>query len=245
MSAKIKITLKKLKGTDHVYHRESGIILQSSDDRTAIGRYENDTPIYSLTRECIETCIKLRFNYDESLLEDEDGSEVDAEEEDPEQADNDDEGTEQVDGDDEGAEQADGDDEGTEQVDGDDEGTEQVDGDDEGTEQVEETENVDTIDDITTEQIHIESVKPEKSATKVTENIQTSYIRDITNEYSNKLYSTFDLLHLTYSQKISDYENKLVDYDSKFNKLQLEHDKTKTELENLKVKFQKLKSVLE
>ena len=47
MSAKIKITLKKLKGTDHVYHRESGIILQSSDDRTAIGRYENDTPIYS------------------------------------------------------------------------------------------------------------------------------------------------------------------------------------------------------
>ena len=225
MSAKIKITLKKLKGTDHVYHRESGIILQSSDDRTAIGRYENDTPIYSLTRECIETCIKLRFNYDESLLEDEDGSEVDAE----------DEGTEQVDGDDEGAEQADGDDEGTEQVDGDDEGTEQV----------EETENVDTIDDITTEQIHIESVKPEKSATKVTENIQTSYIRDITNEYSNKLYSTFDLLHLTYSQKISDYENKLVDYDSKFNKLQLEHDKTKTELENLKVKFQKLKSVLE
>ena len=87
MSAKIKIVLKKLKGTDHVYHRESGIILRSSDDRTAIGRYENDTPIYSLTNEYIEKCKKLRFQYDESLLEEDDDQEEDEEQEEVEDID--------------------------------------------------------------------------------------------------------------------------------------------------------------
>ena len=245
MSAKIKIVLKKLKGTDHVYHRESGIILRSSDVRTAIGRYENDTPIYSLTNEYIEKCKKLRFQYDESLLEEDDDQE-----EDEEQDENEEEDAEQVD---ESPE--------TEQVDESPTELEEVnksidDPIDDPVDPVDDPD--DPIDDPIDDPVDVPVDDPVDDTvvetgnqienTKVivnVDNIKTSYVRNITSEFSNKLCSTFDLLHVTYSQKISDYENKLVDCDNKFNKLQLEYNKTKTELENLKVKFQKLKLVLE
>jgi ABC-type Zn2+ transport system substrate-binding protein/surface adhesin len=80
--------------------------------------------------------------------------------------------------------------------------------------------------------------------------IKTEYIMDLTNNFSKQLYSSFDLLHQTYLEQISEYKNKLVEVDRKFDNLSKQHQDecnnhkdTEEELNNLKTKFNGIKNL--
>ena len=109
----------------------------------------------------------------------------------------------------------------------------------------EETENVEDQEE--TENV----VEEEKVVIKQTElkpliipnQIKTSYIRDLTNEFSSQLYGSFDLLHQTYLSELSDLQNNILSKNKIIEELNLKYEKTENELNILKKKFEGIKSL--
>lgn len=106
MSSKQKIVLKKLKAINKIWHPESTLVFKSANERIVIGRYikdGDDGEFVPLDQECIDSCDKWKFKYDESLIE----SEEEAEEESQEEAEEEEGETEEAEEEEEEAEEAD------------------------------------------------------------------------------------------------------------------------------------------
>ena len=216
-----KIALKKIKGSDNIFHPDSGLVFRSQKDKVVIGKYE-EGEIISLDSSMIELCKKWSFKYDEELLVDD---EIEGEEE------NDDEAEDDTNED--TAEYGEEGNDDTIENEPDDDKQEN-----EETEVIEQKSNQDTIKQ--NDQLDID----------VPERIKTHYIMDLTNTFSTELYKTFDLLHQNYSEKLTDLHNVLVmrnkNYDDLQDKLEKEieeHKDTKNELDKLKAKFEGIKSL--
>lgn len=70
MPSKRQIILKKLKEYDTLWHPESALVFKSSTDKKVIGRIE-DNELIQLDEKTIELCEQWNFEYDESLIEEE------------------------------------------------------------------------------------------------------------------------------------------------------------------------------
>ena len=75
-SVKRKIVLKGLKALNTIWHPESTLVFKSKKERKVIGRYV-DGEMIPLDDESLQLCVKWRFKYDESLVEEEEGDEGD------------------------------------------------------------------------------------------------------------------------------------------------------------------------
>ena len=82
MSAtKTKITLKKNKEINKIWHQESTLVFKSAEEKVVIGRYTDDELI-PLDSEALSLCEEWGFKYDKSLVE-EDQPEEEEEDHDP------------------------------------------------------------------------------------------------------------------------------------------------------------------
>ena len=69
MSAtKTKITLKKNKEINKIWHQESTLVFKSAEEKVVIGRYTDDELI-PLDSEALSLCEEWGFKYDKSLVE--------------------------------------------------------------------------------------------------------------------------------------------------------------------------------
>jgi hypothetical protein len=84
MSAKGKITLKKNKDIDRIWHPESTLIFKSAAEKVVVGRYDNEE-IIPLDDECISLCEEWGFKYDTDLVEKEEQEEDKEDEEEKEE----------------------------------------------------------------------------------------------------------------------------------------------------------------
>lgn len=80
MSSEKSKTLKKIKGSNHILHPDSGLVLRSAKERIVIGRFENNE-ITPLDAEAISLSDANNFEYDKSLLNEDGDDEAEAEEE--------------------------------------------------------------------------------------------------------------------------------------------------------------------
>jgi hypothetical protein len=84
-SAKTKITLKKNKEINKIWHQESTLVFKSAEEKVVIGRYTDDELI-PIDSEALSLCEEWGFKYDKSLVEEEqDEEEQEQDEEDQEQ----------------------------------------------------------------------------------------------------------------------------------------------------------------
>jgi hypothetical protein len=220
-----KIALKKIKGSDNIFHPDSGLVFRSQKDKVVIGKYE-DGEIISLDYSMVELCKKWNFKYDEELLVDD---EIEGEEANEDEAD-------------------DGEDDTNEEAINDNVENETEEDDKQETEETEETEETDVTEQKSNEEDTIKH--HDQLDFEVPERIKTHYIMDLTNTFSTELYKTFDLLHQNYSEKLTDLHNVLVmknkNYDDLQDKLEKEiqdHKNTQNELDKLKAKFEGIKSL--
>jgi hypothetical protein len=69
MSSKgLKLTLKRNKKLDKIFHSETNLVFKSINEKIVIGRLEGDK-FLSLDGICIELCEEWGLSYDESLIE--------------------------------------------------------------------------------------------------------------------------------------------------------------------------------
>ena len=69
MSSKgLKLTLKRNKKLDRIYHSDTNLVFKSVNEKVVIGRIENDEFV-SLDDTCISLCNEWGLSYDESLIE--------------------------------------------------------------------------------------------------------------------------------------------------------------------------------
>jgi hypothetical protein len=69
MSSKgLKLTLKRNKKLDRIYHSDTNLVFKSANEKIVIGRIEYDDFI-SLDDMCISLCEQWGLSYDESLIE--------------------------------------------------------------------------------------------------------------------------------------------------------------------------------
>jgi len=80
-SAKTKITLKKNKEINKIWHQESTLVFKSAEEKVVIGRYTDDELI-PLDSEALSLCEEWGFKYDKSLVEEEQPDEDEDEDED-------------------------------------------------------------------------------------------------------------------------------------------------------------------
>ena len=81
MSAtKTKITLKKNKEINKIWHQESTLVFKSAEEKVVIGRYTDDELI-PLDSEALSLCEEWGFKYDKSLVEEDQPEEEEEEEE--------------------------------------------------------------------------------------------------------------------------------------------------------------------
>lgn len=219
-----KITLKKIKGSDNILHPDSGLVFRSQKDKVVIGKYE-DGEILTLDNSMVELCEKWNFKYDQDLLVEEDENEE----------------NENIEETEEGAEEEDGEDEQE----------------NEETSAVEETETND-VDENKEEEVNQDSNTEEEEDVQqksdfnidIPDNIKTSYILDLTKNFSSELYKSFDLLHQTYYDKLTEMHNLLVlknksleDLEKKYENEVDNHKSTQDDLTKLKMKFEGIKSL--
>ena len=98
MSAtKTKITLKKNKEINKIWHQESTLVFKSAEEKVVIGRYTDDELI-PLDSEALSLCEEWGFKYDKSLVEEdqpEEEEEEDQEKEDDQKEDDQEEAQEE------------------------------------------------------------------------------------------------------------------------------------------------------
>jgi hypothetical protein len=63
-----KLSLKRHKGLDKLYHEESNLVIKSKEEPLVVGRIENDTFI-PLDDETLDLCSRFNMKYDETLVE--------------------------------------------------------------------------------------------------------------------------------------------------------------------------------
>lgn len=129
----------------------------------------------------------------------------------------------------------------TENVEETDDVEEQTDDVEEQTDDVEETHDVNETVNIEKQDENV--VKKELEPLVIPNKIKTSYIRDLTNEFSSQLYNSFDLLHQTYLSEVSDLQNSVLTKNKIIEELTLKHENTENELNILKKKFEGIKSL--
>jgi hypothetical protein len=66
--SKVKTVFKRIKNSDHIWHPDSTLVFKSPTDRVVIGRYESGD-IIDLDEQTLELCIKFKFKYDPTLVE--------------------------------------------------------------------------------------------------------------------------------------------------------------------------------
>ena len=87
MSAtKTKITLKKNKEINKIWHQESTLVFKSAEEKVVIGRYTDDELI-PLDSEALSLCEEWGFKYDKSLVEEDQPDEEEEEDEEQEKED--------------------------------------------------------------------------------------------------------------------------------------------------------------
>ena len=233
MSTKPKLKLKKIKGSSNILHVDSNLVLNSLEDKTVIGKYENDETIL-LNISDIELCNKWKLPYDSEKVntneEDEEQEEVNEEDDDQEQVNEEDDVQEEAK------------EENEEQEEAKEENEEQ----EEAKEEKVNDAQVDNIDrknsekelDITDEYINSSTVPSSK------------HILDMTTQFTKDIHNHFDVLNHFYTDKISTYENNIsymdVDYKNlltKYNSECEDHNNTKENLKKLQSKFEGIKSL--
>ena len=243
MSTKPKLKLKKIKGSSNILHVDSNLVLNSLEDKTVIGKYENDETIL-LNISDIELCNKWKLPYDSEKVntneEDEEQEEVNEEDEEQEEVNEEDDDQEQVNEEDDVQEEAK--EENEEQEEAKEENEEQ----EEAKEEKVNDAQVDNIDrknsekelDITDEYINSSTVPSSK------------HILDMTTQFTKDIHNHFDVLNHFYTDKISTYENNIsymdVDYKNlltKYNSECEDHNNTKENLKKLQSKFEGIKSL--
>ena len=85
-STKTKITLKKNKEINKIWHQESTLVFKSAEEKVVIGRYTDDELI-PLDSEALSLCEEWGFKYDKSLVEEDQPPEEEEEEQPPEEED--------------------------------------------------------------------------------------------------------------------------------------------------------------
>jgi hypothetical protein len=80
MSSAKKITLKKLKELNTIWHPESTLVFKSSEEKVVIGRYE-DGELIPLDETSLELCSKWKFKYDKDLVEEDENEEDETQDE--------------------------------------------------------------------------------------------------------------------------------------------------------------------
>ena len=221
-----KITLKKIKGSDNILHPDSGLVFRSQKDKVVIGKYE-DGEILTLDNSMVELCEKWNFKYDQDLLVEEDENEENEEIEETE----------------EGAEEE-----------GEDQQNEEETADVEENQDETQEESQETNDDENEEEVKQESKSEEVESSDfsidIPENMKTSHILDLTKNFSSEIYKSFDLLHQTYYDKLTEMHNLLVlknknfeDLEKKYESEVMSHTNTQKDLEKLKAKFEGIKSL--
>ena len=233
MSTKPKLKLKKIKGSSNILHVDSNLVLNSLEDKTVIGKYENDETIL-LNISDIELCNKWKLPYDSEKVntneEDEEQEEVNEEDEEQEEVNEEDDDQEQVNEEDDVQEEA----------------KEENEEQEEAKEEKVNDAQVDNIDrknsekelDITDEYINSSTVPSSK------------HILDMTTQFTKDIHNHFDVLNHFYTDKISTYENNIsymdVDYKNlltKYNSECEDHNNTKENLKKLQSKFEGIKSL--
>ena len=85
MSAtKTKITLKKNKEINKIWHQESTLVFKSAEEKVVIGRYTDDELI-PLDSEALSLCEEWGFKYDKSLVEEDQPEEEEEEDQEKEE----------------------------------------------------------------------------------------------------------------------------------------------------------------
>ena len=80
---KTKITLKKNKEINKIWHQESTLVFKSAEEKVVIGRYTDDELI-PLDSEALSLCEEWGFKYDKSLVEEDQPDEEEDEEQEKE-----------------------------------------------------------------------------------------------------------------------------------------------------------------
>jgi len=83
-STKTKITLKKNKEINKIWHQESTLVFKSAEEKVVIGRYTDDELI-PLDSEALSLCEEWGFKYDKSLVEEEQPDDEEEEEDQPDE----------------------------------------------------------------------------------------------------------------------------------------------------------------
>jgi hypothetical protein len=228
-SDKSKI-LKKIKGSTHILHPESGLVFKSAKDRIVIGRYEN-SEIVSLDKKTVELCETWKFNYDKTIIseDEEDGEEAEEEAEAEAEAEEEAEGEE--------AEEV----EGGGEEENDEGGDEEVDKEDNPKEDQFEVAKVEHTEEEQGKEEIKAVVEPEKPvATNNDTSLCVSSVNVKFQDNLNKLCASFstDVLKLE-----NDYVNKVNTLTQQLQSKTKEYNDVKEQYDKLKQKFDGIKSL--
>ena len=211
-------SLKKIKGTTHILHPDSGLVFKSAKERLVIGKYVNNT-IENIDQNVLELCERWNFVYDKSLVEkDKEGTDEDEDEEEEEEKEEGEEDPENE----------------TEEVSENKQDDTSKD-DDEETEEVEEDEDVRDVELVDSV---IETVKIDEQIT-----IIPTFLKIASDEYIKTINNLNIGLNKTITDKETEYIRNINELQTKlFNKTS-EYDDIKEQFESLRNKFEGIKNL--
>jgi chromosome segregation ATPase len=229
MSTKPKLKLKKMKDFPNILHVDSNLVLNSLEDKTVIGKYEN-LKIVLLNKSDIDLCNNWKLVYDPEKInedENEDENEDDDEEEEHEEVKELNEHVEEV--------------------------KEHV----EVQEHIEEVKEYIEEDKNKNNEVKEHFQEDEKEYISLNNVATSKHILDVTTQFTKDIHNHFDTLTHFYTEKISDYENKISNMDIQYNNLLEkynsllekytiecnEHSNTKENFKKLHAKFEGIKSL--
>ena len=220
-----KIVFKKLTGTTHIWHKDTGLVVRSPSDKVVIGRYI-DNEITPLDEEGIELCNKMKFKYE--LPEDEDEEEVEETEEVVEEGE-----TEEVDEEESSVGNE------AEVV------TEEV-----VAEEVVAAEEEAVSEEVVETQEEVKPVVVVKNVINVTKHTalpgdssKAVPLTHLTSEFTENLNKYFDSLNSDYSNKISVLETKLVEKSKESDNIKEKYNDMTDKYNKLEAKFNGIKQL--
>ena len=223
-----KIVFKKLQGTSHIWHKDTGLIIRSPSDKIVIGRYIDDE-ITPLDEEGIELCNKMKFKYEipeeveetEELDDTEETEEVDDTEE-----------TEEVNETEEVSEE-------TEEVNDSEEVVKDQEKSENAKVQTQVEKNIDKFDIVIGNPPHNEDLK----STGVEPSLKVVPLTNLTLEFTQNLNKYFESLNLDFSNKISVLETKLVEKSRESDNIKEKFNDMSDKYNKLEAKFNGIKQL--
>ena len=213
MTSKLnKVTLKKLKELNTIWHEDSALVFKSSTERLVIGRYI-DGKLVPLDNEAVALCEKWKFKYDTSIK-------IEGEEEDGEQE-----------GDEEGEEE--GEQEGEEEGEKDDDDEDGQGGEAEGDEDEE-----DEVDDEKKDKVDEKPIEKNTDVKSVFGEELSRIVPQLTESFSKKFINSFDLSTRDFFEKLIDNESNLL---VKIKQLEDALSQKSTDFDNMKANFEDMK----